>query len=115
MSLFAQDSYKVTPKLTLSMGLRWNYNFRFHEKYGRWANFDQNAINPLYGVPGTLVFAKNGSDSFYKNEYAKNFGPSFGFAYQMLPKTVVRGSSGFTSNPVACLFLEVFQMVLLRN
>ena len=104
MALFAQDSYKVTSKLTLSMGLRWNYNFRFHEKYGRWANFDQNAINPLYGVPGTLVFAKNGSDSFYKNEYAKNFGPSFGFAYQMLPKTVVRGSFGLIYNPVGVSF-----------
>jgi hypothetical protein len=104
MFLYAQDSYKVTPKLTLSMGLRWNYNFRFHEKYGNWANFDMNAISPLYGVPGTLVFAKNGSDSFYKNEYAKNFGPSLGFAYQLLPKTVVRGSFGLIFNPVGVTF-----------
>jgi hypothetical protein len=102
--LYAQDSYKVTPKLTLSMGLRWNYNFRFHEKYGNWANFDTKAISPLYDVPGTLVFATNGGDSFYKNEYAKNFGPSFGFAYQMLPKTVVRGSFGLIFNPVGVTF-----------
>ena len=106
MSLFAQDSYKVTPKLTLSMGLRWNYNFRFHEKYGRWANFDQNAISPIYGVPGTLVFAKNGSDSFEKNEYAKNFGPSLGFAYQLQPKTVVRGSFGLIYMPVGVAFFQ---------
>jgi len=104
LALFAQDSYKVTQKLTLSMGLRWNYNFRFHEKYGRWANFDQTAISPIYGIPGTLVFAKNGSDSFEKNEYARNFGPSFGFAYQMLPKTVVRGSFGLIFNPVGVSF-----------
>ena len=102
--LYAQDNFKVTPKLTLNMGLRWNYNFRFHEKYGHWANFDTNAISPLYGVPGTLVFAKSGSDSFYKNEYAKNFGPSLGFAYQMLPKTVVRGSFGLIFNPVGVTF-----------
>ncbi len=104
IALFAQDNYKVTSRLTLSMGLRWNYNFRFHEKYGNWANFDQNAISPLYGIPGTLVFAKNGSDSFEKNEYARNFGPSFGFAYQMLPKTVLRGSFGLLYNPVGVTF-----------
>jgi len=104
MSLFAQDSYKVTPKLTLSMGLRWNYNFRFHEKYGNWASFDPNAISPSLGIPGTLVFPLAPSDSFEKNEYARNFGPSFGFAYQMLPKTVVRGSFGLIFNPVGVSF-----------
>ncbi len=102
--LYAQDSYKVTPTLTLSMGLRWNYNFRFHEKYGNWANFDMNAISPIYGVPGTLVFAKDGSDSFYKNEYSRNFGPSFGFAYQVHPRTVLRGSFGLIFNPVCVTF-----------
>lgn len=99
MSLFAQDSYKVTPKLTLSLGLRWDYNFRFHEKYGHWDNFDLKAIDPVYGVPGTIVFAKNGGDSFEKNEYAKNFGPQIGFAYSPLPKTVFRGSFGMIYMP----------------
>jgi Carboxypeptidase regulatory-like domain/TonB dependent receptor-like, beta-barrel len=106
MSLFAQDSYKVTPKLTLSMGLRWDYNFRFHEKNGNWANFDQTAIDPTYGIPGALVFAQNGSDSFEKNEYGRNFGPSLGFAYQVLPKTVVRGSFGLIYNPVGVTFFD---------
>ena len=104
LNLFAEDSYKVIPKLTLSMGLRWNYNFRFHEKYGNWANFDQTAISPLYGIPGTLVFAKNGSDSFERNEYARQFGPSFGFAYQLHPKTVFHASFGLIYNPVGVAF-----------
>ena len=99
MSLFAQDSYKVTSKLTVNMGLRWDYNFRFHEKYGHWANFDLNAIDPTLGIPGTLVFAKNGSDSFEKNEYAKNFGPQLGFAYSPWNKIVFRGSFGLIFNP----------------
>jgi len=106
IALFAQDNYKVTSKLTLSMGLRWNYNFRFHEKYGRWANFDQTAIDPTYGIPGTLVLAKSGSDSFEKNEYARNFGPSLGFAYQLRPKTVLRGSYGLIFNPVGVAFFQ---------
>ena len=99
LSLFAQDSYKVTPKLTLSLGLRWDYNFRFHEKYGHWANFDLNTIDPNFGVPGAVVFAKNGSDSFEKNEYATNFGPQIGFAYSPWQKVVFRGSFGMVYNP----------------
>jgi len=100
MYLFAQDSYKVNSKLTLSMGLRWNYNFRFHEKNGNWANYDLNAINPNYNAPGVLVFAKNSGDSFEKNEYGRQFGPSLGFAYAPFPKTVFRGSFGLIYNPV---------------
>ena len=106
LTLFAQDSYKATSRLTLSMGLRWNYNFRFHEKYGDWANYDLNAISASYGIPGTLVLAKNGGDSFEKNEYARQFGPSFGFAYQLQPKTVVRGSFGLIYNPVGVAFFQ---------
>jgi hypothetical protein len=106
INLFAQDSYKATSRLTLSMGLRWDYNFRFHEKYGDWANFDYNTVSPIYGIPGALVFAKNGSDSFEKFEYPRNFGPSLGFAYQVQPKTVVHGSFGLIYNPVGVAFYQ---------
>ncbi|WP_263368733.1 carboxypeptidase regulatory-like domain-containing protein [Edaphobacter bradus] len=99
MSLFAQDSYKITPKLTLSAGLRWDYNFRFHEKYGHWANFDLKAIDPKLGIPGALVFAKDGSDSFEKNEYATNFGPHIGLAYSPWSKVVFRGAFSMIFNP----------------
>ena len=106
MSLFAQDSYKVTPKLTLNMGLRWDYNFRFHEKEGHWANIDLQAIDPTYGFPGKLVFANGGGDSFEKNEYAKNFGPQIGFAYSPYPKTVFRGSFGLIYMPVGVAYFQ---------
>lgn len=99
MSLFGQDSYKIRSNITLSLGLRWTYNFRFHEKYGHWANFDQNAIDPTLGIPGTLVFAKNGGDSFEKNEYATNFAPQIGIAYSPWKKVVFRGSFGMIYNP----------------
>jgi hypothetical protein len=106
MSLFAEDSYKVTPKLTVNAGLRWVYNFRFHEKYGHWANYDLNAIDPTLGIPGALVYAKGGGDSFEKNEYAKNFGPQIGFAYSPFPKTVFRGSFGLIYNPVGVAYFS---------
>ena len=99
MSLFAQDSYKVRHDLTLNFGLRWDYNFRFKEKNGSWANYDLQAIDPTLGIPGTLVYAKNGGDSFEKNEYAANFGPQIGFAYSPWRKAVFRGSFGIIYNP----------------
>jgi len=106
LSLFAQDSYKLTPKLTLSLGLRWDYNFRFHEKYGHWANFDLTATDPNLGIPGAVVFAKSGSDSFEKNEYAANFGPQFGFAYSPWQKFVFRGAISMIYNPPGIDFFE---------
>lgn len=92
MSLFAQDSYKVTPKLTLTAGLRWQYAWRYHEKFGHWANYDLNQIDPKYGFPGKLVFANGGGDSFEKKEYWDGLGPQIGFAYAPAKKWVVRGS-----------------------
>lgn len=99
LSLFAQDSYKVTPKLTLNLGLRWQYVFRYHEKFGHWANFDLSAIDTTTGLPGALVFAKNGGDSFEKNEYWNNLGPQLGFAYSPRNKWVIRGSFGILYLP----------------
>lgn len=99
LALFAQDSYKVTPKLTLTAGLRWQYSLRFHEKYGHWANFDLNQIDPNYGTPGKLVFATGPGDSFEKKEYYDGFGPQIGLAYSPIRKLVVRGSFSLTLLP----------------
>ncbi len=100
MSLYAQDSYKVTSKLTLSLGLRWDATFRFHEKYGHWANFNETATDPTLGIPGTLQFANSGSNSFETNEDWKNFGPRIGIAYAPWQKWVFRGSFGITYVPI---------------
>ena len=99
LDLFAQDSYKVTSKLTLSAGLRWQYSKRFHEKYGHWANFDLTQIDPKYGFPGKLAFANGGGDTFEKKEYKDGLGPQIGFAYSPRPKWVVRGSFSLTLLP----------------
>ena len=99
LALFAQDSYRVTSKLTLTAGLRWQYSLRFHEKYGHWANFDLNQIDPTYGTPGKLVFATGPGDSFEKKEYWDGFGPQIGLAYSPIRNLVVRGSFGLTLLP----------------
>ena len=99
LDLFAQDSYKVNSRLTLTAGLRWQYSKRFHEKYGHWSNFDLNQIDPTYGTPGKLVSASGPGDSFEKKEYWDGFGPQIGFAYSPARKWVVRGSFSLTLLP----------------
>jgi hypothetical protein len=99
LDLFAQDSYKVTSKLTLTAGLRWQYSLRFHEKYGHWANFDLGQIDPKFGTPGKLVFPASSGDSFEKKEYWDGLGPQIGFAYSPARKWVVRGSFSLTLLP----------------
>ncbi|HTZ96227.1 MAG TPA: carboxypeptidase regulatory-like domain-containing protein [Terriglobales bacterium] len=94
VSLFAQDNIKVTHKFTLNADLRWDFNGRYHEKYGHWSNFDTTAINPVTGQPGALEFATGGGDSFEKKQYYHNFSGYLGGAYQITPKTVARASFG---------------------
>lgn len=106
MSLYAQDDWKATRKLTLNLGLRWDASFRLHEKDGRWANFNLNTIDPNLGIPGALEYAKNGSDSFEKYEDWKNFGPQVGFAYNPWSKTVFRGAYGITYVPIGIQYWE---------
>lgn len=101
LALFAQDSYKVTPRLTLNYGLRWQYVFRYHEKYGHWADFNPEVIDPTTGLPGALVGATNGSQSFERKEYWDDFGPQLGIAYSPWNKWVFRGSFGLVFLPPA--------------
>jgi hypothetical protein len=86
---FAQDDFRVTPRLTLNLGLRWDILTWPVEVEDRQANFDL--------VTGALIVAgSNGSSrQFVANDY-HNFGPRVGFAYQLTRdgKTVLRGGYG---------------------
>jgi len=94
ISLFAHDDIKVTHRFTLNADLRWDFNDRYHEKYGHWSNFNTTEINPVTGLFGALDFASGGSDSFEKRQYYHNFSGSLGGAFQLTPKTVARASFG---------------------
>jgi len=94
ISLYAQDNVRVTRGFTLNVDLRWDFNGRYHEKYGHWSSFDTTAINPVTGQPGALAFAQGGSDSFERKQYYHNFSGHIGGAYQFTPKTVARASFG---------------------
>jgi hypothetical protein len=92
VSMYAQDKIRLSPKFTLNANLRWDFNGRYHEKYGHWSNFNTTAFNPVTGQPGALQFAQNGGDSFETRQYYHNFSGSLGGAYQLTPKTVARAS-----------------------
>jgi Carboxypeptidase regulatory-like domain/TonB-dependent Receptor Plug Domain/TonB dependent receptor len=85
---FLQDDWKVTHKLTLDLGLRYDFATPALEGQNRMANFDP--------VTSSLVFAKSGSleSRSLVQPNKKNFGPRVGFAYLLDPKTVVRGGYG---------------------
>ena len=100
ISLFVQDDIKVASRLTLNAGLRWDFNGRYHEKYGHWSNFDTTVTNPVTGLLGALEFANDGGDSFEKMQYYHNFSGHIGGAYQVTPRTVARASLGIFYVPL---------------
>jgi hypothetical protein len=106
MSLFAQDDYKVRRDLTLNLGLRWDATFRYHEKDGRWSNFNLTKIDPNYGTAGAMEYASSGSDSFEREQSWTNFAPQIGFAYNPWSKVVFRGSFGMTYVPIGIQYWE---------
>lgn len=104
-ALYFQDDWRVTQKLTLNLGLRWEVETGPVERYNRLATVDPNVASPLAqqtGLPlrGALEFrGVNGAPrSRYKTD-ANNFGPRFGFAYSATPKTVFRGGLGVFYGP----------------
>jgi hypothetical protein len=91
LGFYAQDSWKVTRKLTLDLGLRYDYSSYYHEQYGRSPNFAPNLANPTAGGhPGAVTYEATCQCSFARN-YPWGIAPRFGAAYQVLPKTVLRG------------------------
>jgi hypothetical protein len=97
---FVQDDWRVTPKLTLNLGLRWEYESPMSERYNRQnAGFDFNSTNPLQSqvsgltLKGGLLF----TDSSNRLPFVKdlnNWGPRIGASYRLSDRTVIRGGFG---------------------
>ena len=98
ISPYIQDNWKVTDKLTLDLGLRWDYFPPLRENKDNMSFFSPSLANPVTGVNGGLQFAGQGAGtcncSTPVNTYMKNFGPRLGLAYQVDPTTVLRASYG---------------------
>ncbi|HEY0796076.1 MAG TPA: TonB-dependent receptor [Acidisarcina sp.] len=100
---FAQDSWRVNPKLTLNYGLRWDYSSPMKERDNRLATYD--FYNHLYSVvkgdkdlpsgalPANVVVLDRSS---IVTAHYGDFSPRLGIAYQFTPRTTVRVGAGRT-------------------
>jgi hypothetical protein len=88
--IFAQDDYKVSPKLTVNLGIRWEFDQPIYEVNNKEANLDLTTKQIIYaGVNGA-------SRALYDPTYTQ-FQPRVGFAFQPTSRTVVRGGYGISS------------------
>lgn len=121
LAAFFQDDYRATQRLTLNLGLRWEYFGNIYEKNGRISSYDPSRVSPAdaqIGGPGILAGflipagAKDGvpgvSKSTMYNQDWKNFAPRLGFAYDVLGngKLAVRGGYGIYYNRISATVPE---------
>lgn len=101
-SAFFQDDWKVTPTLTLNLGIRWDIDGPVYETEFRGNSFDFYETNPVSGTPGVVKFLNRPTypaRGFYNVDY-KRLAPRIGFAWRAMPKTVIRGGYGiYNTNP----------------
>ena len=97
-ALYFADDWKLTPKLTVNLGFRWEIIPGFYEVTNRMSEIDLSTPNPGAGnLPGALVFASPGHR--FSDTYWKEIGPRVGIAYQVNSKIVVRSGYAIMNTP----------------
>jgi hypothetical protein len=91
--LFLQDNWKITPKLTLNLGLRYEYQSPYVEQNDRAANFVIDPADPDFGKV-ILPRGKGVEQRSFRRRDLNNLAPRVGFAYQVSKNTVIRGGYG---------------------
>ncbi len=104
-AFFAQDDFRVTPTLTLNLGLRYDVDVPRKEAHNDTSNFSPTATDPEYGIPGALIFGSNCiyCNARWANTWRKDWGPRVGFAWSpafLHQKTVIRGGAGILYAPL---------------
>src|SRR5208282_1306527 len=121
--LFAQDSWKLKPNLTLNYGLRWEFNQPFFDAGGRYQTFRPGQNSTVYPCPNVntpsqadcpvgLVFPGDpGVPKGLTKPYYNSFAPRIGIAWDPWKngKMTIRGGFGVFYNPIEQLVLEQFQ------
>ncbi|MGO8790963.1 MAG: carboxypeptidase regulatory-like domain-containing protein [Terriglobia bacterium] len=105
-SLYVEDSWRVTNKLTVNAGLRYDMQYPGTERHNRLEYFDPTLASPLQiaGLPNLVggdVFATPSSRGMYPNRFYGAIQPRLGLAYRLNDKTVVRSGFG--------IFYEYYQ------
>jgi Carboxypeptidase regulatory-like domain/TonB dependent receptor-like, beta-barrel/TonB-dependent Receptor Plug Domain len=85
---YVQDDIKISPRLTLNLGLRYEFATPYYEDKNRLSNYDP--------ATNSIILAKDGSlyDRALVDPDYNNFAPRIGFAYNLMDKTVLRGGYG---------------------
>lgn len=108
---YVQDDWKVNSKLTINLGIRYEFSPRYKEKYNRWVNFDTRTgnfvlasdngkTNPAAQIRSfpTLTFVTDQQTTLPRQSLVKddrnNFAPRIGFAYTPVQNTVIRAGYG---------------------
>lgn len=98
---FVQDDWKITSRLTLNLGLRYDLETGTAEAHDRLSCFDPDARNPLVNGPrGAILFTGQGNPRSIRAANRKRFGPRAGFAFRLDNRTSIRGGYGVFYLPV---------------
>jgi hypothetical protein len=92
---YIQDTWKVTRKMTLDYGLRYDYVTLLTEQYGRMQSAAFNLPNPVANNRNGTVIYEGNCKCKYNSNYPHAWGPRLGMAYQLTSKTVLRAGIGF--------------------
>jgi hypothetical protein len=117
--LFAQDSWKIKPNLTLNYGLRWEYNQPIYDAGLRYQTFRPGQADTVFqytGDPamfptGLVIPGDKGVPKGLTANYYHAFAPRVGIAWDPFKdgKTTIRAGWGLFYNPIEQLVLEQFQ------
>jgi hypothetical protein len=107
-SWYVQDTWRASRKLTLNLGVRWDYASPLINDYGlgtfvlETGQYVWDQKNPITGAPANIPTAGIPPDR-------NNFAPRFGAAYQLTPKTVVRAGFGLFYNVFGSNYVQAQQ------
>jgi hypothetical protein len=96
-SFYVQDDWRLNSKLTLNLGVRYDVFTPFTESHGNYVNFDPSTLDSGVGAQNFILGTQNPTIGV-KTDY-KDIAPRIGFAYSIMPKTVLRGGFGVSFFP----------------
>jgi hypothetical protein len=118
VGLYAQDTWRIAPRVTINLGMRWEPLLPEYDKNGVGVHFDQAAFTAgtrsgtyTNAPPGFFYLGDRGLTKAFANRDMNNFAPRFGVAWQPDSGTVIRGAYGIFYQQPVLYFTERFSQV----
>ena len=100
-AIYTQNDWKISSRLTLNLGLRWDFAGSLHERFDRLSQFEFDKLN-ITGTRGRYTFSNFQGNGRGRNEpLYRSFGPRVGLAYRPFAKTVIRSGYGISYDPLS--------------